>query len=807
MIHRSWLTPGQRLALVLLSAATLAFEITLTRLFAVAQFYHFAFMVVSLALLGFGASGTLLSLAPPLRRLVPPVLLAATGLMFAFTTLGAYLLTNYVPFDSFTIAWERRQVLILALHVVVLSLPFLSSGLAVGALLSQAPARAGPTYALNLAGAALGCVLALLLPAYLGGEDMVLFSAWLGALAAACALFKRGRFQTLLIFTGLILGVTTLLVLRRPALFDLHLSPYKGLRYALQYPGARLILQRWNAYSRVDVVESPGIRALPGLSYRFSGSPPPQWGLFVDGDDLSPVVLENSNGDSPDDYAKHMPLTAAFLLRPGARTLVLEPRGGLDIVLARTLGAREVWAVEANPLIVNAAAHVYQADGVHTVLESNRSFLRRRAEQFDLVIITLTSAYHPIRSGAYSLAEDYRYTVEALREALEHLTPDGILVLTRWLQTPPSEWLRAFILAVEAVDAMGGNPAAQIVAFRGYNTGTLLVKRQPFRPEEVDALRAFLDERAFDLAWAPGMVPEEANRHNILPEPAYYQAFRDLLTTSNREQWYATYPFDVHPPTDDHPFFGHYFRWSQARQVWAELGKTWQPFGGAGYFVLVALLVLTAVLATALILLPLAVGERRVFREGQLPRRYPLLYFAALGVGYLFVEIPLIQRFILYLGQPAYAFTVVLFALLLFSGVGSHVAGQGRPARVLPILLLLVVITSVGLPLLFRATLGWSLPARMVVAVASLAPVGMSMGTPFPRAIRQLERDAAGWVPWAWGINGAVSVVASPGAALLALTLGFRAVLLAGALAYAGAWLTARAWAAHSAAPSPPPGR
>ena len=821
------------LALFLLSAATLLFEVNLTRLFSVAQFYHFAFLIVSLALLGFGASGSVLAVLPSPgdlaeRRARACLALAPLALVTAISVIGAYLLINWLPFDSFSIAWDRRQVGVLALNLLGLATPFFFSGLAVGRLLSAAPQRVGQTYAINLAGSATGCLVALAAPPVVGGEGVVVLSAWIAAGAALLAAVSSGRslatnapgqppwrsparsvvFIRLLSLILLLAGLFDLglRAAGRPGatLFDLRLSPYKGLSYALHYPEAQVIGRAWNAFARVDVVRSAGIRSLPGLSYRFTEAPPPQDGLLVDGDDLSPIIRPASGPETyPADrltFAAYLPAAIAFTLRPQAITLVLEPRGGLDILTALALGAQQVTAVEANPLIVEAARPVYATPRVSVVIESDRSYLNRSQERFDVVILSLTSGYHPVRSGAYSLAEDYRYTVEAFTAALAHLNPGGLLVVTRWLQLPPSEGLRAFALAVTALERSGRDPGACLIALRGYNTATLLIAERPYIDEEIRAVRAFAEERAFDLIYAPGLTAAESNRFNVLPEPVYFEAFTGLLAAQPRAAWYAGYPYEVAPPTDDHPFFGHFFKWSQASQLVAELGKTWQPFGGAGYFALMVLLALASLGAGGLILLPLAVVWARERRGGaglnslggsRSLRLAALAYFGLIGLAFLFVEVPLIQRFILYLDQPAYAFTVVLCTLLFFSGWGSHCMGAPwlplRPAIVG--LVLLVLSLPGGLPLLFAATLGWPWAARAALAVLVLAPVGFLMGLPFAGGVRRLEPAASGLVPWVWGVNGAASVIASILAALFALSWGFRCVLWIGAACYVGAWL------------------
>ncbi len=792
------------LTLFLISAATLTFEITLTRLFSVEQFYHFAFMIVSIALLGFGASGTALTIFPTLGRKDPQRSLGLLGLAIGLSILGAYLLIHKLPFDSFSIAWDRRQVGILVLHYVALATPFFFSGMAVGLLLDVDPVSAGQTYAVNLLGSALGCMVALLAPPFLGAEGTVTLSSGLAVLGTLISL-KNGRLRgrglvattvLLLIFVCLDLGSRFSGQAGLP-IMELHLSPYKGYSYAMQYPNAKLIYRRWNAFSRVDVVRSEGIHSIPGLSYRYLEPLPRQDGLFVDGDDLSALLPEEVDMT----FSSYLPLALPFELRPKASVLVLEPRGGLDILTALALGADQVTAVEGNPLIVGAAEHVYSHPKVKVVLEAERTFLRReRKQSYDVIVLSLTNSYHPVRSGAYSLAEDYRYTVETFQDALARLSPSGLLVMTRWLQDPPSEGLRTFALAVTALERNAANPESQIVAFRGYNTITILIKNGAYTSDELGAIRTFASERAFDLVHAPGIRPEETNLYNILPAPTYYQAFSELLNTKPRQAFYDTYPFDVRPSTDDHPFFGHYFKWSQAEQIIAELGYTWQPFGGAGYFVILALLALATLMAGLIILLPL--GIRRRVEESKARHSTtlvrPLLYFGLIGLAFMLVEIPLIQHFILYLGNPAYALTAVLFSILLFSAMGSRLSDRISHRATLLYLVLLVFTVPYGLPYIFSLTLGLSLFSRLLLTVLILAPIGFLMGIPFPAGIHWLQTitingetiDGLPQIPWIWATNGAASVVSSVLAALLALTFGFDWVLRLGAFCYAGALFT-----------------
>jgi len=788
------------IGLFLLSAASLTFEIILTRIFSVAQFYHFAFMVVSLALLGFGASGTFLSLFPRIKTHASDRLLPALAWAFMLTVLGSYLLILYVPFDSFRVLRDWRQVAVLMMHYIALATPFFCSGVAVGVLFATRPREIGRVYAANLAGSAAGCLLAIGVPGLVGGEGVILLCAVLGLVAVFCfqgAFPSRnpperapgGRIlrsaQVLLILFFLI-GMV-----RVPGFLRIRLSPYKSLSYLLQYPDARLVYQGWNGFSRVDVVQSDTVRGLPGSGFRCPVQPPRQLGLTIDGDDLNHIShIEPGFKEAP--FSDCLLAALPYRLRPGARALVLEPRGGLDVLTALAQGAGSVTVVEPNPLIVRSvrqtgewAGDLYEDPRVEVIVEQGRTYVRRTQNDYHVLTLSLNASQHTVTAGAYSLNEDYGYTIEAFSDYLARLRQDGLLVVTRWLQVPPSESIRAFALAVEALERTGGDPKTSIVALRSYRQMLILVRDGPFTAEELVTVREFAESRAFDLVYLPDLRPYEVNRYNVLPTPEYHRAYVELVETQNRAAWYRDHPFDVEPPTDDRPFFGHFFRWTQIGDVLAIAGHTWQPFGGAGYLVLLILLALAVVAAGMLILAPVA-----ALRERQEPLGATLVYFALLGLGYLFVEIPLMQRFILFVGHPAYAMAVVLFAILLFSGAGSAISHQLPLVPVLALLPVLVGIYALGLPTLFEVTLAAQAWVRVIVTVVMLAPLGFLMGIPLPKGMSRLEKKSPDLIAWAWGVNGALSVIASILAALLALSLGFAVVLILGAVCYAVAMIT-----------------
>jgi len=772
----------------LLSAAGLAFEVTLTRLFALAQWYHFAFMSVSLALLGFGASGSALSLWPGAAehlRATPGRVLGGLAALFSLGVLVGYLAVNFLPFDSYRIAWDRAQLVYFALYYLSLALPFFFGGLAVGGLLSARPESTPRVYAANLVGSAAGCLVALGVLPLLGGTGTVLFCALLGGVAAL-AFAWRGNPQRW--FYGALVALLAGLIVVSPDWLEIRLSEYKSLSHRERFPDARIVFRGWNAYSRVDVLESGAIRAAPGLSLGYLGPLPRQRGLFVDGDGLSGIVDTTATEEGATaSLAGGLPASLAYRLRPGARALILEPRGGLDVHVALESGAASVTAVESNGLVVDAVrafgGGLYDDPRVTAVVAGGRSYLRRSPARYDVIHLALTGEYRAVTSGAYSLSEDYLLTTEAFSDYLAHLNDGGLLVVSRWLQAPPSESLRAWALAVTAAEESGtADPAQRLVAVRGWAASTILVKNGEWTAEEIEAVKNFCAARSFDLVHTPGMTEAEANRYAVHERPIYYRAFADLLAAGDRDRFYDDYPFAVRPPADGRPFFFHFFTWRQTRAILEQLGQTWQPFGGSGYLVLVALLALAALASAAFILLPLGLRRR-----GRLtgPKGRVFTYFALLGLGYLFVEIPLMQRFILFLDHPIYAFAAVLFGLLLASGLGSAFAPRLPLRRALALLAAVALLYPLLLPPAFDRLLGWPLAARLGATAVALAPLGFLMGVPFPRGIALVERRSPGLIPWAWGINGCASVVASVLAAMLALSAGFSWVLIAGAVCYA----------------------
>lgn len=777
----TWSTP---IALGLISAAMLIFEITLTRIFAIQQFHHFAFIVVSLAVMGIAAGGTILTLSngPPSLSLTAGAYAGLVGL--------AYLVINYLPFDAFSIIADPRQIGILALYFLAAAAPFVLAGWTIAAGMAAAGSGAHLAYAANLLGSAAGCAAALV------AFDVVGEVGALGmamALGSCSALFSAKGWKLRALALGSALAFLAV-SLGTPEALQLRISPYKALAAARLAPDAVETYSESGPGAKVTVLESDAIHVFPGLSLNAHGDLPPQAAVFIDGEGPIPITAMGPGDGQAEAIAPRMPSSLAQSLRPGARTLILDPGAGLNAILALTTGASHVYMSIPEQLVPQILKGPYAGFSrqllsdprVSLIPRSNRGALAIEGGLYDIVEFALSDPYRPVTSGAFTLSEDFTLTRQSFQSALVKLRPGGLLVVTRWLGTPPTESARAWATLLSALTASGIQPLApHLVAYRGMRTATLMASPSPFSARDLAAIREFLSENAFDPIYLPDMRPEEVNQHNQLPEPAYYLLFQALL--EHPRETLKDYDFDLRPPTDTHPYFFHFFRWRQIPAVVASLGTTWQPFGGSGYLVIIASLALTILISLPLALAPALKHRRSLSTPSDQWRA--LAYFGLLGAAYLLIELPLIQHLTLLLDRPTWSLAAVLFTLLLGSGLGSIASPRMSLRATLGALVGLAALTAAALPVVVDWALPWSLPVRLLLVVGCLSPLGFLMGVPFAAGLRHFQAEEKGLIPWAWAMNGALSGIGGVLAAMVGLQWGFNATLTLGTAAYAGAWL------------------
>ena len=787
------------LGIFLTSAATLTLEISLTRLLSVAQWYHFAFMVVSMALLGYGASGSFLSSFPWLLNREAPQTLVLVSWFFSFSALFAYVISNFIPFDIARISWDRWQIFYVFLYYLIFSIPFFFSGLAISSALARWSSLAGKFYFFDLTGAALGCLLVLGLFGIFGGPGTLLFSCLLGGLASLAFGWKRKTNPFFSLFQWAWIGLLLFFLLGEPSFLNLRLSPYKGLSTALLFPGAQLLETRWNAFSRVDVLQSPAARTAPGLSLEYREALPPQLGLTVDADHLNAITQFRRHGDEKPDlkFIDFLPSSFPYQIIQPKRVLIFEPLGGLEVLNALHHHTKEIVAVEVNPTVVELlqgdyreySGGIYLAKEIKVVIDDGRSFVRRNLLPFDLIVLPLTESLGASSTGLASLHEDYRLTTEAFLDYLQALKPGGFIAVSLYLLPPPRGELRLVAVVKEALERMGKPPGNHLLAFRSWGTLTLLIKKDAVVFQESQALRSFCQKLRFDLVYYPGMHQEEANVYNRFGTPLYFQGVQRVLQEG--KSFYEEYPFDLSPATDDRPFFHHYFRWGHLAAIYRLAGEKWPMLIEGGYLVPVVFF-LALFLSFLFIVLPVMFGrwreQNQTIQRGQ-PFSW-LTYFASLGLGFMFVEISLIQKFILFLGHPVYAVSLVIFSLLIFAGFGSRLSLKMSPCAsrglklILPLIISFLFLYSLLLPQILSFFQGQPLLLRQVLTILIIGPLGLLMGIPFPLGIRLIGERWPSGVPWAWCANGCASVLGSILPVILALAWGFQAVFFLSALIY-----------------------
>jgi hypothetical protein len=669
-----------RFSIALISASALAYEILLMRLFSIIQWHHFAYMIISLALLGYGASGTFLALAQRLLLARFAAAFISNLVLFGLTSVGCYLLAQQLPLNAEEILWEPRQALWLLTNYLLLAVPFFFAANCVALAIANYRANVGRIYAMDLIGAGMGSLGSVLLLFVVFPNQALLIIGCLGLSAGAVAWWEL-RLQPRA--GSVLFALAAILLLAIPSSWTaLNLSPYKSLPQTLHISGTNVIAEHSSPLGLLTVVESPLVpwRHAPGLSINTTGEPPPQLAVFTDGDAMTAIT--NHHGDETElAYLDDMTSALPYHLNQTQRVLVLGAGGGAEVLQASFHHASKIDAVELNPQMAalvqddyaSFAGNLYDSDNVQLHIDEARGFVSKSNEHYDLIQVALLDAFSASATGLHALNESYLYTVEALQDYMERVGPDGYLALTRWIKLPPRDTLKLFATAVDSLRQLGiDEPAKRLILIRGWQTSTLLIKNGEVTTDEITALRDFCQQRAFDVAYYPGINAEETNQYNILAQPYFYDAATALLS-EQRNQFLHDYKFELQPATDDRPYFFHFFKWN----VLEEILKLRDQGGVAllewGYLVLLATLLQAVVVSVVLILLPLLLSRRLTDKAvGPISRLRVLGYFFAIGLAFLFIEIAFIQKFILFLHHPLYAAAVVLTAFLVFAGLGSR---------------------------------------------------------------------------------------------------------------------------------------
>ena len=781
-----------RVTIALVSATALAAEILLLRLFAIVQWHHFASMAISLALLGYGASGTFLALGRDRLLAAFPLAFIANIFLFSAALAGSFPLAQRLPFHPEEILWNPGQWFKLCIIYLLLALPFFFAANVIALALARFRDNIFRTYAADLLGAGAGSLgIILLLHAVFPGTALRILSS-LALLTAAVAWLEL-RLAPRPVVLGLLLAA--LLPLLLPAGWTRPIiSPYQALSQLLRLTGTRIIAEQSSPLGQLTVVASPVVplRHAPGLSLMADTEPPPQLALFTDGDSMTAMIEKTTDPEQLAFFDQTATALPYHLARPG-HVLVLGSGGGIDVLQALFFQATQITAVELTPQVTELARRfspdLTEAEARGTlrfVTTEARGFVASSPDRYDLIRLALFDAQGGGAAGLHALQETYPFTVEAFASYLSRLQPGGFLAVSGWVQLPPRDTLKLFATAIVAMEQLGiADPQNRLLLIRSWQSTLLLVKNGPILAREIVRLRDFCQQRAFDVAYYPGMAEAEANRYNLLPEPIFFRDCTALLGPEH-DEFLTRYKFHIAPATDDRPFFFRFFTWQSLPELLTLRKQGAMPLLEWGYLVLVATLGQALLASIGLILLPLLVcrwSTRRAGRGSQPGQRLHLFaYFTAIGLAFLFLEIAFIQKLILVLHHPVYAAATAITVFLLGAGLGS--ASCQRSQRIIRIVSPVVWIVGHGLvALLILTTVGQHLAGlpelvRAGIAVLPLAPLAFWMGMPFPLGLAAVGAEAPELLPWAWAINGCASVVSAVLATLLAIHLGFAVVVL-----------------------------
>ncbi len=786
----------------MISAAVLGYEILLMALFSLIQWHHFAYMVVSVALLGFGASGSFLVLTRAMFEKNFRNFAVIQACLFGLSSLLCYALAQRLSFNPEELIWDSNHWLRLGLVILLLTLPFFFAANLIGQALIRFRHSLARIYAADLFGAGIGAtgiiaVLFLVPPA-----SALRLISFLGFAAAAVLWIEcRGRLRPVVIA----LPVVMLCLYALPDSWTEPLiSPYKGLNQLLRVPGTRVAAERFSPLGLITVVESETIplRHAPGLSLNSETEPPAQLGLFINAD--GPGAITRYSGNRADvAYLDDLTSALPYHLQTPKKVLILGAGGGAAILQALYHDAGRIDAVEINPQVVQLvrvrfgefSGGIFDHARVNVQIAEARGFLQGAASRYNLIQFPILDSFANSAAGVHGLNENYLYTVEAIEQAIKRLDDQGYIALTRAIKLPPRDSLKLFASAIEALEASGAqNIKRRLVLIRGWQTSTLLIKNGEISTADIKKIQKFCRRRSFDLAYYPDMPANEANRYNQLEASYFYDGTQALLG-KQRDQFLHDYKFNLEPATDDRPFHSHFVKWSSLM----ELIQLRHRGGGAlldtGYLTLVITLVLALLFSMLLILLPLIFIRRDSSRMVNYSSTRVLSYFFALGLGFLLMEIAFLQKFILLLHHPIYAASVVLGSFLVAAGAGSACSQRfaGQPVSKKVTATAVAVIIALGLvylallePLMQFAG-SWHLFAKILLSIALITPLGFCMGMPFPMGLSVLATGPPSLTAWAWGINGCASVISAILATLLAIHFGFNAVIFLALTCYIAA--------------------
>lgn len=769
-------------AIGLISAAIIAFQLILMQILSYVQWYHFAYMIISIALLGFGAAGTFLTIfQQKLEKnyyTLFPFLLIVTAILIPVVVGIAN--SEAVRFDSLLIFQDSRHIGKLILTYFIFFLPFLTGALAIGMSFSKFADQIGKIYFSNLIGSGIGGIIALFFMQWIIPEQQSFAVAILAFVGGIVSLPKNKK-KLIRIIVPLSTLILIILFFYPPRLTP---SEYKDISKTMLLPDAKVEYQKSTPHGFVEIVSSPILRYAPGVSLAYRDSFPIRKVVFNNGNwmgCLLPQPLE-ANETNILDYT---PQALPYHIDNIKNALIINAGTGENVLLALSHQVARITANETNPEIFNILRQsfegFYQVQPYQTM---PRTLLTPDTNKYDLIELPIIGSFFG-NSGLNAVEPRYELTIEALREMWNKLSEKGMISLSCWMDYPVRNAYRLLATISLLLDENDiAHPPHHVVAIRSWCAITFLVKKSPFKRDEINKVRLFCENRMFDPLVLPEKQEIERDKYNILQDTTFFTHV-DQLLSHEKETLIRQYPYRIHPTTDDRPFFFQFVRFKQIPQLISSIREKNFPFLDIGYVLIILTFVQIVFIAAIFILLPLSF---RPWKSRN--KKWVLMYFSGLGVAYMFLEMVFIQHFTFYFGEPTYAASATLGILLFTSGLGSYYSGKFqnnkkmRLAIPLVIAAILVLYAFVLSPIL-TATIGIALPLKIMIAVVLLGTLGFFLGMPFPIGIDYLSGKNTDDIPWAWALNGYFSVISTVLATIISVELGYLLLLSMAAFIYA----------------------
>ncbi|MGZ8874832.1 MAG: spermine/spermidine synthase domain-containing protein, partial [Halobacteriota archaeon] len=724
------------LGIALIACSTLMIELAINKALSFSTWGSLGYMIIGSAIFGYAIAGVILGVWRPDQRYDTSRLLGFVSLLYACSIALAHVVMNEVPlnFEDFA-THPVNQVLYFITWYVVLLIPFSSSGFIIALILTEFSSRANRLYAADLIGAGIGCLAVVPLFPLVGPSGQYMISSAMGALAALCFFPPTLRAVRLVCWIAAIVFFATSVLVENIYPVETHQAKRERMD---DYTAGNISMAHWSFLSKIEVALRPDERS--GMIW-FDG------GLMQSAIDQFDGNFEEARMDSRIRGANSLP----YRLRDSEDVLIIAPAGGREVRAALAWGASNVTGVELDPTVVslvqndisNYLGDLYRDDRVTLINDEGRSFVRHSGQKYDVIQFVSAYSVEAIHAGATNLATSYLVTEESFTDYLDHLKSDGILAISRDLN------LRLYFLAWRALEQRGLEASSRLVLLRNdggtLGRNTLLVSLEPFTEHELTMIASIAKAEGMQVNYAPHALMNQVDvDKGLMSEPKTRNIIETFVGIANdqRSNFLESLPFDVSTVSDDRPFFNDFRYITKDLKTYLEdvpeeiaeyVGKTWYvPYLPIGYLARVVVLCVAAILGVLFLIFPLVRWQSAGIQTGQ--QKLGLIFFLALGLGFMWIEIVLIKTFTLFLGSPVYSISIVLFALLVSAGVGSFVSssipGSVSVKLMLVWLAILVAVCTMvsAYPQAFKLFLGADLSFRLVIAIVMILPVGFVLG-------------------------------------------------------------------------------